>query len=71
MLIVGAAIAAIVAIQRADIAFTLVFIWAYVAIAIRQLDQPAIWITAVVASIVLAVGLVFGRMRRKTLKAAD
>lgn len=50
MLIVGAAIAAVVATQRVDIALTLVFIWAYVAIAIRQLDQPAIWITAVVAA---------------------
>jgi hypothetical protein len=67
MLIVGAMIAAMVTIQRADIAFTLVFIWAYVAIAIRQLDDPSIWITAVVAVIVLAVLLVFGRMRRKTL----
>jgi hypothetical protein len=71
MLIVGTAIAAVVAIQRADIAFTLVFIWAYVAISIRQLDDPVIWITAVVAAIVLAGVLVFGRMRRKTLKAAD
>lgn len=65
MLIVGGIIAAIVAIQRTDIAFTLVFIWAYVAIAIRQLDNPAIWITAVVAAIVLALLLVFSRMRRK------
>ncbi len=71
MLIVGTAIAAVVAIQRADIAFTLVFIWAYVAIAIRQLDDPVIWITAVATAIVLAGVLVFGRMRRKTLKAAD
>lgn len=71
MLIVGAMIAAIVAIHRADVAFTLVFLWAYVAIAIRQLDNPSIWITAVMAAIVLAVLLVFGRMRRKTLKSAD
>jgi hypothetical protein len=54
MLIVGAAIAVIVTVQRTDIAFTLVFIWAYVAIAIRQSNHPAIWITAVVAAIVLA-----------------
>lgn len=65
MVIVGTAIAAMVAIQRADIAFTLVFIWAYVAIAIRQLDDPSIWITAVVAAIVLAGLLVYVRMRRK------
>jgi hypothetical protein len=66
MLVVGAVIGAIVALQRADVAFTLVFIWAYVAIAMRQLDNPAIWITAVVAAIVLAVMLVFGRRRHKS-----
>ena len=66
MLIVGGLIGAFVATQRADIAFTLVFVWAYVAIAIRQLDNPAIWITAVVAAIILAVMLVFSRMRHKT-----
>ncbi len=68
MLVVGAAIGAIVAIQRADVAFTLVFIWAYVAIAMRQLNNPAIWITALVAAIVLAVMLVFGR-RHKLLNS--
>lgn len=69
MVIVGTVIAAIVAIQRADIAFTLVFIWAYVAIALRQLDDPIIWITALVAAVGLALLLVFSRMRmrRKTL----
>jgi hypothetical protein len=65
MLVVGAVIGAIVAIQRADVAFTLVFIWAYVAISMRQLGNPAIWITEVVAAIVLAVMLVFGRRRHK------
>lgn len=65
MLLIGAAIASIIAIQRADIAFTLVFIWAYVAIAVRHLANPAISITAVVAAIVLAVLLVIGRSKRK------
>jgi hypothetical protein len=69
MLVVGAAIGTIVAIQRADVAFTLVFIWAYVAIAMRQLDNPAIWITALVAAIVLAFTLVFGRRRHKSLNS--
>lgn len=70
MLILGAVIAAIVAIQRADTAFTLVFVWAYVAIAIRQLNAPSIGITAGVSAIVLIVLLWFGR-RRKTLKSTD
>ena len=65
MLIVGAVIAAMVAIQQADIAFTLVFIWAYIAIAIRQLDDPSIWITAVVAAMVLVAVLVFGSIPNK------
>ncbi|MGL5925879.1 tryptophan-rich sensory protein [Chroococcidiopsis sp.] len=67
MLLVGAAIASVVAIQRADIAFTLVFVWAYVAIAIRHLslNNPAISITAVVAAIVLAVLLGFSRVKSK------
>ncbi|HEY9621481.1 MAG TPA: tryptophan-rich sensory protein [Crinalium sp.] len=64
MLIIGAVIGAIVAIQRADIAFTLVFVWAYVAIALRQLDNPSIWITAIVAAIALVLSLVAGRMRQ-------
>ena len=67
MLLIGAAIASLVAIQRADIAFILVFIWAYIAIAIRHLylNNLAISITAVAAAIVLAVLLVFSRMRKK------
>lgn len=65
MLLIGAAIAAVVAIQRVDIAFTLVFIWAYVAIAVRHLNlnNPAISITAIVAAIVLAVLLVLSKMK--------
>ncbi|MBD1999362.1 tryptophan-rich sensory protein [Leptolyngbya sp. FACHB-541] len=67
MLIVSAIIAAIVAVQRADVAFTLVFVWAYVAIAIRQLNTPAIWITAVVGAIALIGLLTFSRMNRRKL----
>ncbi len=69
MLLVGAAIAAIVAMQRADVAFTLVFIWAYVAIAVRQFANPALWMTAIALAIVLAVVLVLSRAKRKPLQA--
>ncbi|WP_009634078.1 tryptophan-rich sensory protein [Synechocystis sp. PCC 7509] len=61
MLVIATVIAAIVAMQRADIAFTCVFIWAYIAIAIRQVDNPIIWITAVVGAIALGSLLVFSR----------
>jgi len=65
MLLIGAAIASVVAIQRADIAFTLVFIWAYVAIAVRHLslNNSTISITAIVAAIGLASVLVISKMR--------
>ncbi|NJO66181.1 MAG: tryptophan-rich sensory protein [Leptolyngbyaceae cyanobacterium RM1_405_57] len=64
MLIVSAAIAAIVTVRRTDIAFTLVFVWAYVAIAIRQLNIPAIWITAIVGAIALLALLTLLRVRQ-------
>ena len=69
MLVVATIIAAMVVIKRADIPFTCVFIWAYVAIAIRQLNNPTISITAVASAIILGILLVFSR--NKTVKSAD
>ena len=54
MLIIGAVIAAVINIQKQDIAYTLVFIWALVAIAMRHLDTQIISIF----SGILALGLV-------------
>ncbi|WP_421659208.1 TspO/MBR family protein [Leptothermofonsia sp. ETS-13] len=67
MIIAGAVIAAIIAVQRTDMALTLVFVWAYIAIAIRQFDEPTIWITAVMAAIALIALVGFGLMRHKSL----
>lgn len=53
MLIVGAVIAAIINIQKQDIAYTLVFIWAFVAIGVRHLD--ILFISGVAG--ILALGL--------------
>jgi hypothetical protein len=55
MILVGAAIAIVTLWTRGDIPFALVFVWAYLAIAIRHSDLPPIWIVAVAASIVLLV----------------
>jgi hypothetical protein len=68
MLIVGAAIAGILSLQRGDIAFTLVFVWAYIAVAIRQFEVPAIRITAVVAALVLVALLFFSRRSRQSAR---
>lgn len=67
MLVVATVIAAIVAIKRADVAFTCVFIWAYIAIAIRQVDNPTISITAVVSAVVLGILLILSK--NKTVKS--
>jgi len=67
MLVIATIIAAIVAIKRVDIAFTGVFIWAYVAITVRHLNNPTISITAVASAIVLGILLVFSR--NKTVKS--
>ncbi|HEY9764372.1 MAG TPA: tryptophan-rich sensory protein [Trichocoleus sp.] len=71
MLIVGAVIAGIAAIQRADTAFVLTFVWAYVAIAIRHNNLPAIWITALVASGVLLALLAVGRGKQRPIRESQ
>ena len=50
-----AAIATIVTLQCHDIAYTLVIVWALVAIAIRQMNTPLIAVTSVVMTIVLTL----------------
>ncbi|MBE9227160.1 tryptophan-rich sensory protein [Phormidium sp. LEGE 05292] len=62
MVIIGTIIAAIVAIQKGDIAFTLVFVWAYLAIALRHLTNPVIWIIALASAIALLSLLIFDKI---------
>lgn len=61
MIAVSAAIAALVIWLRRDWAFTLVFLWAYGAIAARHSDVPLIWAAAAIASGLLLVGLLIRR----------
>jgi hypothetical protein len=53
MMMISTAIAALIYIQRHDVAFTLVIVWALVAIAIRQINTPLI----AVAGLIMAIGL--------------
>ncbi len=64
MLIVGAIVAGLVVWRRWDTAFGLVFIWAYLAIALRQSAIAAIWITAVVAVLAIAGLLLVNKFQR-------
>lgn len=64
-LITGAAIAATISIQRADIAFVLVIVWAFVAIAVRHNNIPLIATTAGGLAIALTLLLIFSVLRRR------
>lgn len=62
MILVSAAIAALVIFTRQDIPFTLVFVWAYGAIAVRHSNNPPIWMTAVGSALILLALLGFQRL---------
>ncbi|MBW4577511.1 MAG: tryptophan-rich sensory protein [Aphanothece sp. CMT-3BRIN-NPC111] len=66
MLIVGSAIAAVVTTTRTDIAYPLVIIWAIVAIAVRQIAQPLIAVTA--GGLAIALGLLVLLSLRRRLQ---
>ena len=55
MLIIGTIIAAIINIQKQDIAYPLVFIWALTAIAVRHLDILVLAISAGILALGLAI----------------
>jgi hypothetical protein len=63
MLLVAMTLGGWVAWQRRDIAFALVFVWAFVAIAIRHSDTPLLWMTALGASLVVIASLAISRWR--------
>ena len=60
MLVVANLVAVLAILQRQDLPFALVFIWADVAIAQRHQDIPGIWVPALVMVVVL-VGLLISR----------
>jgi hypothetical protein len=64
-LVAGGAIAAIVTVGHRDIAFVLVFVWAFVAIAVRQGNSLLIATTAGGLAIALILLLVFSLLRRQ------
>ncbi|NMF82486.1 tryptophan-rich sensory protein [Nodosilinea sp. P-1105] len=59
MVVVAALVAALVMATRRDVAYTLVAVWALVAIALRHNTIAAIWVTSAVAAAILAVWVVW------------
>ncbi|MBW4651184.1 MAG: tryptophan-rich sensory protein [Kastovskya adunca ATA6-11-RM4] len=69
LLIIGAVIATTLRLRRADVAYPLVFIWAYVAIAVRQANNPLLAATAGGLAGILALLLLALALQRRTAKS--
>ena len=65
VLLIGAGLGAIAIWRHQDLAFVLVLVWAFTAVAVRHSDVLAIWLTAVLCSL----GLIVGWVGRRQLKA--
>ena len=74
MLVVATAVAALVSFTRGDIGYIAVIVWAFVGIAVKHWDTPAVAITALVLALVAAATLIWGvpraRARRVPLEPA-
>ncbi len=67
MLVAGAIIASAVSIRRGDVAYVAVIVWAFVGIAVKHSDTPAVAVTAGLMAAIVALTLVVGvpRTRRQ------
>jgi hypothetical protein len=63
ILVIGAIIAILVGLKRKDRAFIGVFIWAFLAIAVKQISLPLIAITAIILAITLTFLVFRGNFR--------
>ena len=66
VLILGSGLAILVNISKMDFIYPLVFIWAYIAIAIEQMNQPIILVVCCAA--ILLIALVMDRVKKMLLK---
>lgn len=65
MLAAGVIISALMSLRRADIAYSLVLVWAYIGIAVKQASTPLVAYSAWIASGLILVILVVGFLRKR------
>ena len=74
MLFAGLVIATAMSLTRADVAYSLVLIWAYVGIAVKHGDTPVVavtaWVTAALIGLMLVIGVLLKRGRGQELATA-
>ena len=66
VLILGSGLAILVNVSKVDFVYPLVFIWAYIAIAIEQMNHPIILVVCCAA--ILLIALVMDRVKKMLLK---
>ena len=74
MLFAGLVIATAMSLTRADVAYSLVLIWAYVGIAVKHPDTPVVavtaWVTAALIGLMLLIGVLLKRQRQRAFTTA-
>lgn len=70
MLVVATVLGLAFSIVRNDVGFVLVFVWAFVGIAVKHSATPAVAVTASVAALLLLLSLVVGAVRRRSATAS-
>jgi translocator protein len=68
MVVLGAvlAISTLMSLNRRDVAYILVILWALVGIGYKFSTEPLIWISSLVTALLVALGMLYGLLRRKT-----
>lgn len=69
MLVVAAAIALVMAVRHASVAYTAVFVWAYAGIAVKHWDTLTVGVTAAALAGVIAVAMIVSIPRRQRVWA--
>jgi benzodiazapine receptor len=74
MLVAGLGIASAMSLTRADVAYVLVVVWAYIGIAVKHAGTPVVattaWVTTVLIVLVLAAGILLHGRRNPPLASA-
>jgi hypothetical protein len=70
MLVAGVIISAITSLTRADIAYSLVLVWAYIGIAIQHNDTPLVANSALIAAGLIVVILIIVLIRKYCMQWA-
>ena len=68
MLVAGSGIALTMSFTRGDVAYAAVIVWAYAGIAVKHWPTPIVAVPAVVLAVIVALSLVVGVPRAKSLR---